>query len=296
MISLKHLKLENYCGYPSIDLSFIKDNKPINFNLFYGENGIGKSSILEAIYILSVASRLSTRDNSLLFRKLIRHNDYNPVEAGFKPAERTMSVKGVFDDSGEEKIVEIAMGADIETPSGVIRNDFSNDLQEFVFNTDADNPMSMNKFQINKKYEDLFLDIARTVYGYECFLSSPVSDRGEVYYTDFVIYKDYVDTKVHFRRMSAGERKIATLLADICNPDALEQYDIILIDNFSMHIYWKRHEALVDKFMEVFKNKQIFTTDHSGVLINYLKKEYGEHHSYDLKKLMKFTNEDTEML
>jgi hypothetical protein len=41
-----------------------------------------------------------------------------------------------------------------------------------------------------------------------------------------------------------------------------------------MHIYFKRHTIMVDKIMEQFSDKQLFITDHSGILIDYVEKKY----------------------
>lgn len=300
MATLKKIYLKNYCGYPEIEIDFHNPEK-INLALFFGENGIGKSSILYAIQTLASASRFSGRDNSLYFRKSIRHQDYDPTYSSYKPTSNEMIMHGVFDTYKGDKEVEIRMKSG-EQGSGIVKNELKElGNYEYSYYVDADNPMNLQKFQINENSVDLFLEMAKELYGYECYVDKKVSEYNREtesfmnFYTDFIIYKDYMDTKVHFKRMSAGERKIATMLSYICHEDVTNKYDIILIDNWSMHIYWKRHHKLVDKFFEKFSNKQIFATDHSGVLINYLKEKYGEKHLFDIKYLLNFSKEPSEV-
>ena len=92
----------------------------------------------------------------------------------------------------------------------------------YVYNLDADNPMNTSKFQVSSEHAETFLDIAETVYGFKCEFPEGLFERpslvretlrdidGREYeidiHTDFVIHKR--GTKVHFKRMSAGEKKI----------------------------------------------------------------------------------------
>jgi predicted ATP-binding protein involved in virulence len=159
---------------------------------------------------------------------------------------------------------------------------------------DADHPNNMYKFQLHSKMKDVFLDFAEAVYGMKCHLNSDVSNLGdesnmegvftkeetesfdiEDFYTDFVIEK--YGTKVHFKRMSDGEKKIATLLRDLCNPLYMRDNDIILIDNVCMHIYKDRHATLINKMKEHFPDKQFFLTTHSPVLVGMSDKKLNIH-------------------
>jgi len=161
---------------------------------------------------------------------------------------------------------------------GVVYNDLPSDKLEYALLTDADSPAHMAKFQIEQKAASTFLDIARAVYGYECFLEKEVeeydSQRKEyvTFYTDFVIVKEddgpgFPEVRVHYRRMSDGERKIATLLKQLCSPLSRDRFDIYLVDNIEMHIYMARHKKLVDKLLQHFPDKQFLATSHSPILV-----------------------------
>ena len=130
----------------------------------------------------------------------------------------------------------------------------------------------MGKFQIEEEASDLFLDLAETIYGYKCSLGNKVDGNLSMvgaekmyFYIDLILEKPWGD-RVHFKRMSDGEKKIATLIRSLCDPTYMAEYDIVLIDNIAMHIYWKRHELLVKKLLSTFPEKQFILTSHSGVL------------------------------
>ena len=99
-----------------------------------------------------------------------------------------------------------------------------------------------------------------------------------LYCTDFIIEKPN-GTKVHYKRFSDGEKKIATLVSTLFkraykdSPDK-ENKDIILIDNIVQHIYYLRHLKLIEKMEEYFPDKQFIATTHSPVLIENMEKKY----------------------
>lgn len=61
---IEHLKLTNFRNYSSLDLDFNK-----NVNIFIGDNGKGKTNILESIYVLSLTktNRYGLEDNLIKF-------------------------------------------------------------------------------------------------------------------------------------------------------------------------------------------------------------------------------------
>ena len=64
-MQVTNLKLINFRNYDLLNISFSKKK-----NIFYGENGSGKTNILEAIYVLSLTKSFRTiNDKVLLSRK-----------------------------------------------------------------------------------------------------------------------------------------------------------------------------------------------------------------------------------
>jgi len=299
MIKIKKLRMKNFCGFRDTEVDFIKDGKINNISLLFGPNGEGKSTILNAVQIVSSPKEYSGRDLSLSFRKFIYHEDYDPSYHELKlhegvTSQGDMELEGIFDtDDGEKRVVFNASGNQSGN-SGIVLNELPLNPRERNNNRnsyfiDADNPMNMTRFTLSEEYIEKFLDIAEAVYGFDCILSLPAEDKyeGEAYkfYDDFVIEKVRAGetVRVHFKRMSAGEKKIATLLRHLCSPDYIDNLDIIMVDNVEMHVYFKRHPKMMDKLLEHFPDKQFICTTHSETLINHVRKTKGEKCLFDLE-------------
>lgn len=288
---LKQLHLINFKGYKELHLDFTLNGKHNPFNLFFAPNGYGKTTILDAIRMLSYPRQFENRINSAYFNKLHLHSDYNPTYQT-KNLENDMKILAEWSLDGKDEPVLIESSIDPEDPRKSVSNIVNTiDNKNLSFFVDADNPAKINSFQLDSEYKDKFLDIANAVYGYKVELSSapvveydPTTNSEIRLYTDLVIQK-HSGIKVHYKSMSAGEKKIASMLAMCCSTINYQQYDIFLIDNFSMHIYFKRHPKLVDMFFKHFADKQLIVTDHSGNLIEYVRNEYGVDHLYDLEQI-----------
>ena len=295
---IKSLHLKNYCGYLDTKLDFTDsgDIKPLA--LFFGANGVGKSSILNAINLLGNAYQYENKDSSLSFRRLTYSTNYDPsyTELQYEyakeegnddiPDSKKMRLTGVFELDGEERTV-------ILTSDGVEVNELPRNHNGHSYYIDADNPMNMRRFQLeNNDYADLFLELAEVVYNFPCYFDKSIKvedDEGNEIemITDFVIEK--WGTHVHYKSMSDGEKKIAGLLRKLCNEEYMQAHDMIEIDNSVMHIYFKRHKRLVDLLIEKFPNKQFLMTTHSGILINHVDEKYHyDLEEYKKKELKKF--------
>ncbi|MDD5865207.1 MAG: DNA replication/repair protein RecF [bacterium] len=63
-MEITNLKLVNYRNYNQININFSK-----NINIIYGNNGTGKSNLIEAIYLLSLTKSFRTLDDKNLIKK-----------------------------------------------------------------------------------------------------------------------------------------------------------------------------------------------------------------------------------
>jgi hypothetical protein len=281
-MKLKTLQLSNYAGYREATFNFANEDGSVNpIAIFYGPNGCGKSTGLHAMRILGNLGNLKNRENDLQFRKMIFHPDYDPSLPHFAEHKNTMTLKAVFTDGQEEFIAEVCSD---HQPDGIVRFEIpSRNVCVFV---DADHTINRQKFQLPGDGAELFLDMARIVYGYNVELGRPVStyegDDGNLegvgqqidFYQDVIIDKG--DAKVHFKSMSDGEKKIATLLRHLCDPSIMRGTDIVLVDNIEMHVYFERHARMIDKLLASFPDKQFIVTSHSGVMINHVRDVYGD--------------------
>lgn len=288
MIKLKKIKLINFCGYKNFELD-LEDNNIDKWLILFGTNGCGKSNLLSAIQYLSYPWSLSSRpDCTMFFRKLTFHKDYLPGLEVYEKNKNDMHIEAVFNIDGKNEKVVIKNNW-IPEESGVVINELDRVKPISVY-IDADHPINMQKFQLKSKYKDEFLDFAENVYGFKCemprySLVEEYDSTEEEYlhfYTDFIITK-FNDVKVHFKRMSDGEKKIATMLRILFNNCYKQEGRILLIDNIEMHIYFLRHMKLIEKLNEYFSNHQIIATTHSSVIIN----EFDKNNLLDLEKFNK---------
>jgi len=283
MLYLKNIDFENFCGYKKIELSFFKENNFLPLSVFFGPNGTGKSTILSGIRIISNPYQFYGRENDLYFRKMIFHEDYDPTYSGFMSSSRKLSLKGTFvDEKGVEYVSHIDSNGIVDT--NLPR--YNSDQEGWSIFTDADHPINLNKFQLKSEAKEKFLEIASYVYGLPIELGKPVdtfdlNDKA-TFYQDLIIKKNEV--RVHFKRMSDGEKKIATLLRTICNESVMNPSKICLIDNAEMHIYFKRHPGLVKRLIRIFPDTQFITTSHSYTFIQSVKDNVCENALFDLEK------------
>lgn len=304
MLYLKTIHLQNFMGYRNVSFDFFNTNQKKSICIFFGQNGIGKSTILNAISLVNGAINLKNRDNSLYFKKLVYNTNYDPVYSNVLEKENLvqkneMRVEAIFDQDGVEKRV-------ILTNSKVELCEIEQKNNSFLI--DADNPNNLVKFQLVKdQYSKKFLNMAKVIYNYDCYFDKEIfshndptknasldnvianlkpewndGNDGLSFYTDFTIIKYGVH--VHYKQMSGGEKKIATLLSQICDSSYIEKASIVLIDSFEKEIYFKRHGKSIDKLLEEFPDKQFFIATHSETLINHVKEKYGTHCLYDMEE------------
>lgn len=329
MLKIKSLYLKNYAGFKGeCNFDFARPDgtfKPIN--VFFGPNGCGKSTGLNAIGVLCRAKGYIKRDpteTNLLLRKMQFHPDYDPSYVSFTKYEGELEIKGTFWDGEKDYIVHVQ-------DDNVVQNDFIDKLGDNCAFIDADHPMNMNKFQVPAQRVELFLELCRAIYGYPCFVEKMVASNGvegnnkavknvlsayannidkireekvdtgllardvyqcitshvkedaNAFYQDLIIQKG--DVRVHHKSMSAGEKKIATLLKNLCDPTVMDRSDIVMVDNIEMHVYFKRHVKMLDKILSCFPDKQFIVTTHSGIMIDHVAKAYGQDCLFDIPLL-----------
>ncbi len=278
MIKLKKIKLINYCGYKDFELDLSEGDGVRRWEMFYGPNGIGKSNFIRAVELLSSPRMLRGRlDNNLFLRRLTYHPNYQPTLIGFDKSKTTLYMEGIFHtDDGDKKVV---LENNWDDKVGLTVDEMPVDIISASSFIDADKPNNMYSFQINAEDHDSFLEIAKVVYDFECVLPKesmvseydPQLDKRINFFTDFIITKYGRDT-VHYKSFSDGEKKIATLLATMFRK--VKETDILLIDNIEMHIYFKRHMALLAKIEEIFPDAQVIASTHSPVIVNKMDKKY----------------------
>lgn len=290
---ISDIALHNYCGYEDCRFDFTNNKGFVNpINVLYGPNGCGKTNLLDIINILGNSGKIIGRNSDLLFRKMTYNLDYDPSLPHFDKNNRFMTVEAIFvDEEGNPAEVEITNEGvtNIGDFDGVRKMNIPRrDVSVYI---DADHTMNMNRFQIPADRVKQFTRMAEAVYGYKVELGSSVTTSTSQkfnknilkFYQDFVLVKG--KTRVHFKRMSAGEKKIATLLRNLCAPNVIDTPGIVLIDNIELHIYMKRHHKVIDALLEEFPTKQFIVTTHSPIVIEHVAKTYGEECLFDVSAI-----------
>ena len=145
-MKITNLKLVNYRNYDQLNINFTN-----NINIIYGNNGTGKSNLIEAIYLLSLTKSFRTLDD----KNLIKNNTNTALVKGIIDnkvyfIELSNSLKKVFIDN--KKINKIS--------------DYISKVNIILFNpldtkilTDSPNArrkmLNIEISQINKEYVNL---------------------------------------------------------------------------------------------------------------------------------------------
>ena len=288
MYYLNNIQLTNFCGYKNNRFLFSHNGSYNPISVFFGPNGSGKSAVIQAIRLVSNPYQFFGRENDIFFRKLIWNKDYDPIVDNFKPSKNKLKIKANYTDIDGKSYSSILDG------KGIVKSSlerYNSNQEGWTIYCNADHPMNMNKFQLYSKNKDLFLDLAKSIYGLDVDLDKEVEsswidkDTKEVirFYQDVILTKK--DVSVHFRRMSDGEKKISTLIRFLCDEIIFNPSKIVLIDNVEMHIYFKRHPILIDKLVSVFPDRQFIVTTHSKTIVDHVKTSFGSHCLYDLETI-----------
>lgn len=314
MTRLKKIVLENYCGYQNFELDLYDGKQVDKWVIFCGPNGIGKSNFIRAAELLTHPNQLNGRGYHVprILRSVKFNKEYVVQYKHMLKDVTDLKIEGIFlgEDNKEKKIIIedtykgiLSDNIILETLSQEERNLWEwdkanaisgvtiNDMPEISSHSvcvNADKPNNMHVFQLYEELGDAFVDFANAVYGFDCSLPSDSihRDKGQAYYTDFVLSKPN-GTRVHYKSFSDGEKKIATLLSNIFEKAYHGSHSkgnekILLIDNIEMHIYWKRHMILVEKMEEYFPDHQIICTTHSPII----SKEMNPRYIHDIEKYL----------
>lgn len=279
-LKIKSLRLQNYKAFEDYDFDFTnKDGSIKNFCCFFGPNGCGKTTALNAIQL--VFSRFEGMEGQRLknmLGKAVRHIDGK--DNGVYGQDDFL-VTAVIDDGNNEYEVQI-------TKNGFVENynhsqEIKNLLQRIIFYTRFD--MELDKFQLSRSKWGLFKELFEAVTGFKIEEQVSVFDESEdpiqaeilqKYVLGFLIHKP--NEIISHRECSAGERKIIKSFSTLLNKEYIPR--IILVDNVAMHVESGRHLELIESMKKCFPDSQIFATTHSY----HISKNFGERNQlYDIR-------------
>lgn len=268
---VKSLYLRDFRGYPEASIEFRPD-----FTCLIGPNGIGKTTALEAISLL--CSSLDFKDDKpsdatdeewvpritgqQRLEAYLRRNIRLYGEPG---GAKGFHLEGVFEHGGREYRVGLS-------EKGFALNDVVGQdwwWPGIVYFARFDT--EMNSFQLRPGLWPRFKRHYEGITGFEVEPEEMVETELERLGMDGrVITGFYLDKgprgRIHSRRCSAGEKKIAKALAQVVNLE--RKPHIALVDNLEMHVHYKRHLRMVEEIRKMFAGMQVVSTTHSTVIMD----------------------------
>ena len=151
---LKSLSLENFRSFESHQIDFNPNN---GLNIFVGNNGVGKTNIIEAIYLLSFPRSFRTRHTESLININSKHFLIN---AHFDNFNHQSEVLEVFENQPQTQ--HLKLGAQINPARKIYqRNKVDIDLKQFLSNlqTVLFSPEDIDLVTQSPKLRRRFLDL-----------------------------------------------------------------------------------------------------------------------------------------
>lgn len=269
---IESLKLHDFCGFKDSEFNFR------DFSCLVGPNGIGKTTVLNAVSLLCSSLDFQTESadsNPGGFKTRLTITPEQRVQAYLKRNIRNIDdsagctkfrVDAVFRHEGEAVNVVL-------TEKGFEKNEltskpwwwagicyfakFDSDMVNFQLRVDL-----WPKFK--KAYEGITgIEIEPDIY-----TETDLKKLGEPSEVVIGFFMKKWGDKIHSRRGSAGERKIAKSLSQVVNLEDIRRPQIVLVDNIEMHVHYKRHLRMIEEIKDIFSGMQIISTTHSQPLIS----------------------------
>ncbi len=278
-VSLKSIHIKNFKAYDDWTMDFSDGDKCKPFICFMGDNGTGKSTVLNAIQLLfsNFEGYSKTRLRHML-EKCVRHVDKdnykNPKDVDFLLEAEIVSSDGNYNISMNKN------GFIVDHPSSI-----KSFVYRLCYYSRFD--QELNQFQLIREQWDKFKLLFESVTGFaiseniDLFSASESKAQSEMmekYILGFTVEKPY-ETISH-KECSNGEKKIIKSFSTMLNLEVSPR--IMLIDDIAMHVSLDRHIPLIEAMKICYPYSQVFSTAHSYRMSKSIKR-----HSqiYDLRKI-----------
>jgi len=280
-LKIKSLRLQGYKAFEDYTLDFTnKDGSVKNFCCFFGPNGCGKTTILNAVQLVfSRFEGMAGKRLRTLLGKSVRHDNSGAVNGIY--GESDFLVTAIINDPNGDYEVRINKDGFIEGYDH--SQDTKNVLKRILYYTRFD--MELDKFQLARSKWEVFKELFEAVTGFKIKEEIGLFDESEDplqaemlsrYVLGFTVHKP--NEIIAHRECSAGERKIIKSFSTLLNQEYIPR--VILVDNIAMHVESGRHLELIKSMKKCFPESQIFATTHSY----HISKNFGNRNQlYDLR-------------
>jgi energy-coupling factor transporter ATP-binding protein EcfA2 len=278
-IRVKSIHFQNFKAFEDAKFDFTNNDSCKKFICFFGNNGCGKSTILDTLQL--IFSRFEGRTDEktkALLGKLVRHTDGK--QNGVYGNDDFLITAQIHSSLGDYE-VQI-------NKSGFIK-DHPEEVKMIVYRLFfyARFDQELNQFQLARSKWDTFKELFEAVTGFKVEEQTGLFDESEdpvqadilrQYVLGFLVHKP--DEIITHKECSAGERKIIKSFSTLLNKEYMPS--IVCVDNAEMHVEAGRHIQLIQSMKKCFPNSQIFATTHSY----QISRNFGERNQlYDLRLL-----------
>ena len=261
-IRLRKIILRNFCKHEYLSVDFTDQNNVMPLTIFLGSNGIGKTTILNAVQYLfaNFNSYEPDRLDTMLFRNVRNWQNLTGDEA----KNSNFSIQGFFESDCKpfQYMVEVTRQGVISQHPENVRNHLTYCCMLTRFDQE------LTTFQIRRNQWELFQKLFSTVTGFDVLEDTSLFDQSsdkrtsrllDQYVLGFRVRKP--EETITNKQCSAGEKKIAKCFSTILNKSVVPS--IILIDNVTDHIEQSRHLKVLSSIETCFPNSQLIVTCHS---------------------------------
>ncbi len=258
-IQIKNIRIQNFKAYDDFTMDFTKNDSVKPFICFIGENGVGKSTVLNAIQMLF--QRYDGYDSERLINQMqtcVRHVSSSKTNA-----------------CGDDFLIEAEIKCENgDYKVGLNKNGFIEDhpseMKQLLYRLCyyAKFDRDLHQFQLTRDKWDTFKALFESVTGYEIeemtdvfsYSEDPVQARlMDKYILGFLVKKPF--EMISHKECSNGEKKVIKSFSTLLNLEIAPR--VILIDDIAMHVALSRHIALIEAMQRCYPASQIFSTTHS---------------------------------
>lgn len=279
-VKIKSIRFQNFKAFDDATFDFVNDGKCLDFICFHGQNGSGKTTILETITLIFSKNLEGRKESHLkaLLGKSVRH--ISEKQDAIYNNDDFLITANIHSSIGDYEIQINKKGFIKDHPS---------EIKEIIYRLYyyARFDQELYRFQLNRQQWPLFKDLFESITGFEIeekdgvFNESSDPVQAEIlkkYVLGFLIHKD--DEIISNNECSAGERKIIKSFSTLLNKEYMPS--IVCVDNVEMHVETGRHICLIESLKRCFPKSQIFTSTHSY----QISKNFGNKKQlYDLRLL-----------
>ncbi len=231
---IKKLEVTNFRNYDKFKLEDLK-----NLNIIIGENGVGKTSIIESIYVCSLARSFKSNDDGVILKS---GKDFAKIKIELQNQEKIKKLEYIFTEQGKKTKINNTLKKKI--------SDFISQYKVILFSPDElriikeapntrRNYLNISLSQINKSYIKLLNNYNILIKNKNDYLK-----------------KMYINSNMDTTYLDILDEKISSLGYQICK--SRSEY-IFKLNKYIKKIFkkFKKEDEVCIKYISQFSDKSI---------------------------------------